>query len=56
MTFVTYFRKDRRFKFLETLSHLPITHMRNRDQYKMSIGGVSGLALEESKMHAFSRI
>ena len=39
-----------------TVSHLPITRMRNRDQYKMSIRGVSGLALEESKMYTFSRI
>ena len=31
------------------LTHLPITRMRNRDQYRMSIRGVSGLALEESK-------
>ena len=30
-------------------THLPITRMRNRDQYRMSIRGVSGLALEESK-------
>ena len=37
-------------------AHLPITRMRNRDQYRMSIRGVSGLALEESKMHTFSRI
>ena len=37
-------------------THLPITHMRNRDQYKLSIRGVSGLALEESKMHTISRI
>ena len=36
--------------------HLPITRMRNRDQYRMSIRGVSGLALEESKMHTVSRI
>ena len=39
-----------------SFSHLPITRMRNRDQYRMSIRGVSGLALEESKMHTFSRI
>ena len=37
-------------------SHLQITRMRNRDQYRMSIKGVSGLALEESEMHTFSRI
>ena len=37
-------------------SHLPIIRMRNRDQYRMFIKGVSGLALEESKMHTFSRI
>ena len=37
-------------------AHLRITRMRNRDQYRMSIRGVSGLALEESKMHTFSRI
>ena len=30
--------------------------MQNRDQYRMSIRGVSGLALEESKLHTFSRI
>ena len=30
-------------------THLPITRMRNRDQYRMSIRGVSGSALEESK-------
>ena len=30
--------------------------MRNRDQYEKSIRGVSGLALEESKMHTFYRI
>ena len=29
-------------------THLPITRMQNRDQYRMSIRGVSGLALEES--------
>ena len=39
-----------------SLSHLPITRMQNRDQYRMSIRGVSGLALEESKRHTFSRI
>ena len=38
------------------ITHLPITQMRNRDQYEKSIRGVSGLALEESKMHTFSRI
>ena len=38
------------------IAHLPITRMQNRDQYRMSIRGVSGLALEESKMHTFSRI
>ena len=32
-------------------AHLPITRMQNRDQYKMSIRGVFGLALEESKLH-----
>ena len=37
-------------------AHLPIIRMRNRDQYKMSIRGVSGLEIEESKMHTFSRI
>ena len=37
-------------------AHLPITRMRNPDQYKKSIRGVSGLALEESKMHTFSRL
>ena len=30
-------------------THLPITRMRNRDQYRTSIRGVSGLAVEESK-------
>ena len=38
------------------VTHLPITRMRNRDQYRMFIRGVSGLALEESKVHFFSRI
>ena len=38
------------------LSHLPITRMRNRDQYGKSIRVASGLAVEESKMHTFSRI
>ena len=37
-------------------THLPITRMRNRDQYRMSIRGVSGFALEESKMHTFTSI
>ena len=37
-------------------THLPITRMRNRVQYRMSIRGVSGLTLEESTMHIFSRI
>ena len=37
-------------------THLPIIRMRNRDQYRMSIKGICGLALEESKMHTFSRI
>ena len=41
---------------LKTETHLPITRMRNRDQYRMSIRAASGLALEESKMHTFSRI
>ena len=40
----------------DTYAHLPITRMRNRDHYRMSIRGVSGLALEESKMQTFSRI
>ena len=43
-------------QILSNVSHLPITSMRNRDQYRMSIRGASGLALEESKMHTFSRI
>ena len=37
-------------------SHLPITRKPSRDQYRISIRGVSGLALEESNMHTFSRI
>ena len=36
--------------------HLPFTRMRNRDQYRMSVRWVFGLALEESKIHTFSRI
>ena len=40
----------------EAVTHLPITRMRNRDQYGKSIRGVSGLALEESKTYTFSRI
>ena len=35
--------------FPELNSHLSIIRMQNRDQYRMSIRGVSGLALEESK-------
>ena len=42
--------------FMRLYAHLPITRMQNRDQYRMSIRGVSGLALEESKLHTFSRI
>ena len=42
------------FTFKESLTHLPITRMRNRDQYGKYIRGVSGLALEESKMYTFS--
>ena len=38
------------------VTYLPITRMRNRDQYRMSIGRVSRLALEESKMNIFSSI
>ena len=41
---------------MEIGTHLPITRMQNRDQYRMPIRGVSGLALEESKLHTFSRI
>ena len=37
-------------------THLPITRMRNGDQYRMSIWGVFCLPLEESKMHTFSRL
>ena len=37
--------------------YTPANHrMRNSDQYRMSIRRVSGFALEESKMHTFSRI
>ena len=43
-------------KETQTLTHLPITLMRNHNQYGKSIRGVSGLAVEESKMHTFSRI
>ena len=46
----------RYFNVIYHTSHLPITRMRNRDQYRMSIRGVSGLALGESKIHTFSRI
>ena len=41
--------------FMSCETRLPITRMRNRDQYRMPITGVSGSALEESKMHTFSR-
>ena len=41
---------------LYSVAHLSITRMLNRDQYRKSIRGVSGLAVEESKMHTFSRI
>ena len=41
---------------IETVTHLPITRMRNRDQHRMAIRGVSGLAIEESIMHTFFRI
>ena len=41
---------------LDSITHLPITRMQNRDQYRISIRGVFGLALEESKKHTFSRI
>ena len=30
-------------------THISITRMRNRDQYRKSIRGVSGLAVDESK-------
>ena len=39
--------KDGIMNIFIALTHLPITRMRNRDQYRMSIRGVSGLALEE---------
>ena len=42
--------------FPANYTHLPITRMWNRDPYRISKRGVSGLALEESKMHDFSRI
>ena len=48
--------KDHRGHLVVALSHLPITRMQNRDQYGKSIKGVSGLALEESKMHTFFSI
>ena len=48
--------KQRSHMLGHLLTHLPIIRMRNRDQYRMSIRGVSGLALEESKMQTFSRI
>ena len=41
---------------IKPTSHLQITRMRNRDQYGKCIRGVSGLALEESKMQTFPRI
>ena len=31
-------------------TNLPITRLQKRNQYRMSIRGVSGLALEESKL------
>ena len=37
-------------------THLQITRMRNRDQYRKSMVELYGLVVEESKMHTFSRI
>ena len=44
------------FSVLIVTTHLPITCMQNRDQCRMSIRRVSGLALEESTRHTFFRI
>ena len=49
MILISTFRRIIIIIFVRIYTHLPITRMRNRDQYRMSIREVSGFALEESK-------